>query len=123
MEPPDAERDPSAQRQDAATPRPGAVRWLGRALPWHVGGFLGGNALLGVANALAGGRWWAFWPLLLTAGLLCVHYLLYKAGTVDERWVEERVEELNLKSYDRSHIEDLKERHGGSAAPGQSGQA
>ena len=33
--------------------------------------------------------------------------------TVDEHWAEERVEELNLKSYDRSHIEELKSRFGG----------
>ena len=32
--------------------------------------------------------------------------------TVDEHWAEERVEELNLKSYDRSHIEELKSRFG-----------
>jgi hypothetical protein len=37
--------------------------------------------------------------------------LFYKAVTVDDRWAEERVEELNLKSYDRSHIEDLKARY------------
>ena len=36
---------------------------------------------------------------------------------VDERWVEERTEELNLKSYDRSHIEDLKSRYGADSTP------
>lgn len=31
--------------------------------------------------------------------------------------VDARVEELNLKSYDRSHIEDLKARHGAKSIP------
>jgi len=80
------------------------------ALRRHLQAFLALNALLTLANVLAGGRWWAFWPLLFTALLLGVHYLFYKALSVDERWADERVEELNLKSYDRSHIEDLKRR-------------
>jgi hypothetical protein len=96
-----------------------AGRWLERALPWHVGTFLAGNAAFGIANALTGGPWWAFWPLLATACLLVMHYLAYKSAAVDERWVAERVEELNLKSYDRSHIEDLKARHADNAPPGQ----
>ena len=51
----------------------------------------------------------------MTGFLLGLHYFLYKVATVDEQWAEERVEELNLKSYDRSHIEELKTRYGGDA--------
>lgn len=87
-------------------------RWLVRGFRWHLRIFLVGNAALSIANAIAGGYWWAFWALLVTGCLLAVHYLFYKIAAVDERWVEERVEELNLKSYDRSHIENLKARHG-----------
>ena len=83
-----------------------------RAFPTHLYTFLVANALLTIANAFTGGHWWAFWPLVATGLILGVHYLLYKAVAVDERWVDERVEELNLKSYDRSHIEGLKERYG-----------
>lgn len=74
--------------------------------------FIALNAALSLANAATGMPWWAFWPLLATAFLLGVHYLFYKAVTADEQWAAERVEELNLKSYDRSHIEDLKARYG-----------
>ena len=70
--------------------------------------FLALNALLGFINALTGGSWWAFWPLIVTGFVLAIHYFLYKTVAADERWVEERTEELNLKSYDRGHIEDLK---------------
>jgi hypothetical protein len=93
-------------------------RWLVRALPWHVRTFLTANVGLNVANVFTGRPWWAFWPLLATGFLLAVHYLVYKAAAVDERWVDARVEELNLKSYDRGHIEDLKARHGDAGVPG-----
>ena len=84
-----------------------------RAFRWHLLAFVCLlNAVLTLANVLTGMPWWAFWPLLVTGFLLGVHYLVYKAVTVDEPWAEERVEELNLKSYDRSHIEELKSRYG-----------
>jgi hypothetical protein len=97
---------------------PVAQRRLVRFFPWHVGAFLVGNLLLNGVNALAGGSWWAFWPLVVTALMLTVHYLFYKAATVDERWAQARTEELNLKSYDRSHIEGLKSRYGGDNIAG-----
>jgi len=78
---------------------------------WHVTIFLLLNAALGIANLVTGKPWWAFWPLLASGFLLALHYLGYKTLTVDEPWADERTQELNLKSYDRSHIEDLKSRH------------
>jgi hypothetical protein len=80
--------------------------------------FVALNVALSLANAVTGTAWWAFWPLLVTGLLLGLHYLLYKAAVVDEQWAEERVEEVNLKSYDRGHIEDLKSRYDGSDTPG-----
>ena len=64
-----------------------------------------------MANIATGAPWWAFWPLAATALLLGLHYIVYKSLTANEAWAAERVEELNLKSYDRSHIEDLKSRY------------
>lgn len=77
----------------------------------HVKAFLLLNAALGIANLVTGKPWWAFWPLLATGFLLALHFLAYKSFSVDEAWADERVQELNLKSYDRSHIEDLKSRY------------
>ena len=88
------------------------AQWVARAFRWHLLGFLILNASLALINFLIGGTWWGLWPLLITGLALAVHYFLYKAVAVDEGWVEERTQELNLKSYDRSHIEDLKSRYG-----------
>lgn len=115
-------------REDAGTPgreppegtrksTPAAGPWLARAFPWHARAFVALNVVLSLVNALTGPPWWAFWPLAATGFILTVHYLFYKAAAIDERWVDERVEELNLKSYDRSHIEDLKRRHGAGDTP------
>jgi hypothetical protein len=89
-----------------------------RAYRWHLLGFVVLNAGLGLINIFTGRPWWAFWPLFVTGLVLAVHYFFYKAMVVDERWVEERAEELNLKSYDRGHIEDLKSRYGAGHDPG-----
>lgn len=85
--------------------------WIVRSFRWHAVLFLVLNAGLSLVNLNFGAIWWAFWPLLATGFLLAIHYLGYKLFTVDETWAEERTQELNLKSYDRSHIEDLKSRH------------
>ena len=88
-----------------------------RAFPWHLRGFVAVNIALNVVNAFTGRPWWAFWPLLAT-GFALGPLPVLQGAAVDERWVDARVEELNLKSYDRSHIEDLKVRHGGISIPG-----
>jgi hypothetical protein len=36
-----------------------------------------------------------------------VHYLVHKARTVDESWVEERTADLHSKSYDAHHIDTI----------------
>jgi hypothetical protein len=98
---------------ESAPPRRAGSAWqrLVRSFRWHARAFVALNAVLALANAFVGSWWWAFWPLIVTGFVLGLHYLLYKAGTVDEQWAAERAEELNLKSYDRSHIEDLKSRY------------
>lgn len=90
-----------------------------RTFVWHLRIFLTANVALSLANAFTGRFWWAFWPLVVTGLLLAIHYFIYKASAVDERWADERVEELNLKSYDRSHIENLKARLGGEDRAGR----
>ena len=44
-----------------------------------------------------------------------MHYLVYKTGTVDENWVDERTAELHSKSYDAGHIDRIAEDFGGKA--------
>ncbi|MFN3744588.1 MAG: 2TM domain-containing protein [Hyphomicrobiaceae bacterium] len=85
-------------------------RRLGLLLPWHVGIFAALNIVLTVANIATGRPWWAVWPLIVSGAALALHYFLYRATAVDEAWVAARIAELNLKSYDRAHIENIKER-------------
>jgi hypothetical protein len=40
-----------------------------------------------------------------------VHYLIYKSKRVDERWVEERTEDVRSKSYDAAHIDSIQTRY------------
>ena len=114
------EADPAGAAAADAPLRQAARFWVVRTIRWHVLAMLAANLLLSGINIAMGGSWWAFWPLMVTGALLAVHYFFYKAIAVDRHWVDERVEELNLKSYDRSHIEDLKSRYGGGNEPGDS---
>lgn len=50
--------------------------------------------------------------------MFAVHYLVYKTGTVDDAWVEERTLDLRSKSYDMGHIDDIREH----PAPGIKGE-
>jgi hypothetical protein len=66
---------------------------------------------LATADFLTPGSWWSFWPIVLWAMAFAAHYLIYKARTVDDRWVEERAADLHSKSYDASHIDSIAERY------------
>jgi hypothetical protein len=93
------------------TPLPAAWRdRLVRGFRWHVWSFLVLNLGLTAVNIATGRPWWALWPLLATGLALGLHYILSKALTVDERWAEERARDLTIKSYDRSHIESIRDR-------------
>lgn len=119
--------DPTARRETDFPPGTAAGRFaaarrlLVQSFGWHAGAMFALNVLLTGLNIFIGGSWWAFWALFLTSALLGLHYFLYKTVVVDEAWVAERVEELNLKSYDRSHIEDLKSRLGGEGSVDKKG--
>ena len=71
---------------------------------------------MSVANWFTGAPWWSFWPLASWGVVLAVHYLIYKAKTVDETWAEERVADLHSKSYDAHHMDRVAEGFGGKTA-------
>jgi hypothetical protein len=87
-----------------------------RRLRRHVVAFCAFNACLTALNVYLGRPWWAVWPLLAWGVVLAVHWLIWRARTVDDRWVDARTEELWLKSYDRSHIDGIRERGDGVPA-------
>lgn len=84
---------------------------LVRAYPYHRAVFIGLNVLLTAVNVYTGKPWWALWPLLLTGFVFMVHYLIYKASTIDDAWVDERAADLYDKSYDQGHIKAIAGHH------------
>lgn len=96
-----------------------AERLLGLAVASfraHFAVFLAAAVAILALAAVAGWRW-MYWVAMVWGLLLLLHYLVYKTRTVDERWVEERTEELHLKSYDRDHIDAIRARQAGDDAP------
>jgi hypothetical protein len=77
----------------------------------HAVAFVVVNALLHVANVFVGASWWAFWPLAGWSVILLAHYLVFRARRVDERWVEERTDDVRSKSYDRAHMDSIESRY------------
>jgi hypothetical protein len=75
----------------------------------HAFAFVLVNALLTGANIYGGPPWWAFWPLVVWGLAVMVHFFFHRAAIVDDAWVEERTLDLRSKSYDASHIEDIRE--------------
>ena len=82
-----------------------------RAFRLHALAFVLVNLALNAANWFAGGDWWAFWPLAAWAVALLAHYLMYKSRRVDDRWVEDRTDDVRSKSYDRAHIDSIQTRY------------
>lgn len=80
-----------------------------RAFRPHLYAFLTVNAGLTGVNVYAGAPWWAVWPLVLWGMLLTLHFLYYRATSVDDAWVEERTLELRSRSYDMGHIDSIRE--------------
>ncbi len=98
-----------------------------RAFRRHRLAFVLVNGALTAANVYTGAPWWAFWPLLVWALALMIHFLVYRATTVDDAWVEERTLDLREKSYDLGHIDSILKtpapsiRRGEGAPPPEAG--
>lgn len=81
-----------------------------RAFRWHMLAFVLVNAALTAVNIYMGAPWWAVWPLLVWGLAVMIHFLVYRAATIDDAWVEERTVDLRLRSYDLGHIDTIHER-------------
>ena len=51
-----------------------------------------------------------FWPIAAWTTLVAVHYFIASSLDVEEDWVEEKAEDLRMRSYDFGHIDDIKDR-------------
>ncbi len=76
----------------------------------HRRAYAGVMAVLIAANIAIGGGWWSFWPMCAWGLVFSLHFFYYKSVTVDEAWVEERTDDMRLRSYDLSHISDIEDR-------------
>jgi len=65
---------------------------------------------LTAANIVIGGGWWSFWQTCAWGIGLAFHFFYYKSITVDEAWVQERTDDMRLRSVDLSHIRDIEDR-------------
>jgi hypothetical protein len=81
---------------------------VSRTFKGHFLAYLLVNAVLTGINIYTGAPWWAVWPLLVWGLLVMLHYLVYRAGSVEDAWVEERTLDLRSKSYDMGHIDDIR---------------
>lgn len=95
---------------EAATAPATAARTLaGRAFRRHLYAFVLGNGALTAINIYSGAPWWAFWPLVVWGLVLMIHFLIFRAATVDEAWVDERIQDLRAKSYDQGHMDVIRD--------------
>jgi hypothetical protein len=81
-----------------------------RLFVWHRRAYVGVVAALIAANIAIGGGWWSFWPMCAWGLVFSLHFFYYKSVTIDEAWVEERTDDMRLRSYDLSHISDIEDR-------------
>lgn len=81
-----------------------------RLFRWHLLAYGVIMGALVVANIVIGGGWWSFWPMCAWGIGLAFHFFYYKSVTVDESWVQERTDDMRLRSVDLSHIRDIEDR-------------
>ena len=89
---------------------PARTALIRRLFRWHLLAYGGVMGVLIVVNFIIGGGWWSFWPICAWGLLLAFHFFYYKSMTVDEAWVQERTDDMRLRSYDLSHIHDIEDR-------------
>lgn len=81
---------------------------IARAFNPHLLTYLFVNVALTAINVYMGAPWWAVWPLVLWGLLLMLHFLYYRATSIDDAWVDERTLDLRSRSYDMGHIDDIR---------------
>ena len=105
--------DPGTSPEDASGTEASDEHWVldPRYLKLHQRTYVGSMIGLHLLNLVVGEGWWAFWPLLLWSVVYFFHLCLVRATHVDEDWVDERTDDLRLKSYDLGHIDDIDRRY------------
>ena len=59
--------------------------------------------------------WATFWPMIVWSGLFGCHFMIFKAQTTTDQWVEQRVIFEVYRPWDTGHIEEIKNSPFGSS--------
>lgn len=51
-----------------------------------------------------------FWPIALWSTVLSIHYFIASSLDVDEVWIQDRIDDMRVRSYDFDHIRDIRDR-------------
>lgn len=78
--------------------------------PRHFRIFLGVVLVAIMANAAFGLGLPLFWPIGAWTVLLAIHYLVASTLSVEQDWVDEKAEDLRMRSYDFGHIDEIRDR-------------
>lgn len=78
------------------------------AYRWHQIGFLAGLAALIVIDIAFLEGWGTFWIMLSWSTVFGVHFMIFRAQTVDERWAHERMIFEVYRPWDTGHIEEIR---------------
>ena len=93
-------------------PQPAGFALLRISIRRHATSYFSVLVVVIALNVAIGGLGWAFWPLYGWGVLLALHYFYTKSVNVPDEWVDERAEEMRLRSYDLDHIRNIQERVG-----------
>lgn len=52
--------------------------------------------------------WGTFYPMLVWSALFAIHFLTFRTLTVEEEWVEQRLEKVGDQPWDTGHIQEIK---------------
>ncbi|MCY4592927.1 MAG: hypothetical protein OXE86_20700 [Alphaproteobacteria bacterium] len=75
---------------------------------WHQPLFLTGLAALGALDLAFLDGWGTFWVMLSWGMVFGIHFMVFRAQTVDERWVQERTIFDVQRPWDTGHIQEIK---------------
>ncbi len=78
--------------------------------PQHVRIFIGVVLVAVLANAALDLGLPLFWPIGAWTALLAIHYFIASSLDVREDWVDEKAEDLRMRSYDFGHIDEIRDR-------------
>ena len=54
--------------------------------------------------------WATFWPMIIWSAIFGIHFMIFRAQSVDDKWVRERLIFNIYRPWDTGHVEAIRER-------------